>query len=56
MSAHSFLSFMAAVLGISEVHVSVPCSEALADVLSMNSSMYFLNKKTSTSVASRNSP
>lgn len=51
-SAHSFPSFMVAVLGISEVHTSVPCSEVLADLLAMTSSMYFLNKKTSASVVS----
>lgn len=51
-SFHSFPSFMAAVLGISEVHASVPCSEVLADLLSINSSLYFLNKKTYASVES----
>lgn len=52
MSAQSFSSFMAAVLGVSEVHASVPSSEVLADLLFMSSSMDFLNKKTSASVVS----
>lgn len=51
-SAHSFPLFMVALLGILEVCTSVPSSEALTDLLSMNSSMCFLSKKISASVVS----
>lgn len=54
-SAHSFTLFMVAVLGISEVHTSVPCSEVLTDLLSMNLSMCLLSKKISASVVSSGS-
>lgn len=51
-SAHSFPLFMVALLGILEVCTSVPSSEVLTDLLSMNSSMCFLSKKISASVVS----
>lgn len=55
-SARSFTLFMVAVLGISEVHTSVPCvTDVLTDLLSMNSSMCLLSKKTSASVVSSGS-